>query len=250
MLDERDEEAVNLLIEHFGGHSPGGAARHVRLPPGKPTAPRPLSGVSAPASPRCGRATGHRSAVSRSSRCSPCAYWPASQVQRPATTARRSAAVPVRPRQRIEDLAAAVDLGRPDPGRGTDYCGWPREARQVDGDRVGRRPARECVPPAAGAADRTPRWLRLDEELRSCIRPRAALASSPRHVPDRIEAVPAIPRTMTGKKLELPVKRILLGESPEKVASRDALGGDPRAIDAFGGIRLGRRTHWKNSTTA
>jgi acetoacetyl-CoA synthetase len=44
--------------------------------------------------------------------------------------------------------------------------------------------------------------------------------------------VPAIPRTMTGKKLELPVKRIMLGDSAEKVASRDALA-DPAAIDAF-----------------
>ena len=58
---------------------------------------------------------------------------------------------------------------------------------------------------------------------------RAAL--SPRHVPDTVEAVPAIPRTLTGKKLELPVKRILLGAPPKDVASRDALadpGGDRR----------------------
>ena len=51
-------------------------------------------------------------------------------------------------------------------------------------------------------------------------------------MPDTIEAVPAIPRTLTGKKLELPVKRILLGTPPEEVASRDALA-DPHAIDAF-----------------
>ena len=49
-------------------------------------------------------------------------------------------------------------------------------------------------------------------------------ALSPRHVPDAIEAVPAIPRTFTAKKLELPVKRILLGAQAEEVASRDALG--------------------------
>jgi acetoacetyl-CoA synthetase len=51
-------------------------------------------------------------------------------------------------------------------------------------------------------------------------------------VPDGIEAVPAIPRTLTGKKLELPVKRILRGTPAEQVASRDALA-DPDAIDAF-----------------
>ena len=44
--------------------------------------------------------------------------------------------------------------------------------------------------------------------------------------------MPAIPKTLTMKKLELPVKRILLGDPPEKVASRDALA-DPGALDAF-----------------
>jgi acetoacetyl-CoA synthetase len=51
-------------------------------------------------------------------------------------------------------------------------------------------------------------------------------------VPDTIVSVPAIPRTLTGKKLEAPVKRILLGESSERVASRDSLL-DPAALDAF-----------------
>jgi acetoacetyl-CoA synthetase len=44
--------------------------------------------------------------------------------------------------------------------------------------------------------------------------------------------VPAIPRTLTAKKLELPVKRILLGTPASDVASRDALA-DPQALDAF-----------------
>jgi len=55
---------------------------------------------------------------------------------------------------------------------------------------------------------------------------------SPRHVPDRVVAVSGIPRTLTGKKLEAPVKRILRGEPPDKVASRDSLA-DPAALDAF-----------------
>src|SRR5262249_51780377 len=55
---------------------------------------------------------------------------------------------------------------------------------------------------------------------------------SPRHVPDGIEAVGAIPRTLTGKKLEAPVKRLLRGAAPEEVASRDALL-DPTALDTF-----------------
>ncbi len=44
--------------------------------------------------------------------------------------------------------------------------------------------------------------------------------------------VPAIPRTLTGKKLEAPVKRILRGEPAERVASRGSLA-DPGALDAF-----------------
>ncbi len=51
-------------------------------------------------------------------------------------------------------------------------------------------------------------------------------------MPDTITAVPAIPRTLTGKKLEAPVKRILRGEPAESVASRGALA-EPEAIDAF-----------------
>ena len=58
------------------------------------------------------------------------------------------------------------------------------------------------------------------------------MSLSPRHVPDAIVAVPAIPRTLTGKKLEVPVKRILTGSSVDEVASRDALV-DPDAIEAF-----------------
>jgi acetoacetyl-CoA synthetase len=72
----------------------------------------------------------------------------------------------------------------------------------------------------------------LDAELEGRIR--AALRSelSPRHVPDTIAAVPAIPRTLTGKKLEAPVKRILRGAPADQVASRGALAV-PQAIDAF-----------------
>ncbi|MGE5275013.1 MAG: hypothetical protein ACM3QU_14785, partial [Verrucomicrobiota bacterium] len=55
---------------------------------------------------------------------------------------------------------------------------------------------------------------------------------SPRHKPDEIVAVPAIPRTMTGKKLELPVKKILSGTPVAEVVSRDTLV-DPASIEAF-----------------
>jgi acetoacetyl-CoA synthetase len=72
----------------------------------------------------------------------------------------------------------------------------------------------------------------LDDDLRGRIAGTLRAELSPRHVPDSIVAVPAVPRTMTGKKLEAPVKRILLGARAEDVASADALL-DPGAIEAF-----------------
>jgi acetoacetyl-CoA synthetase len=74
--------------------------------------------------------------------------------------------------------------------------------------------------------------LELDGELRSRIANALRTALSPRHAPDSIVAVPAIPRTLTGKKLELPVKRILTGAAVSDVASRDALV-DPDSIQPF-----------------
>ncbi|HUA44969.1 MAG TPA: acetoacetate--CoA ligase [Solirubrobacteraceae bacterium] len=72
----------------------------------------------------------------------------------------------------------------------------------------------------------------LDDPLRQRIARALRTELSPRHVPDTIVSVPGIPRTLTGKKLEAPVKRILRGEAAERVASRDSLA-DPAALDAF-----------------
>jgi len=72
----------------------------------------------------------------------------------------------------------------------------------------------------------------LDEELRSTIARSLGRELSPRHVPDAVVEVLSIPRTLTGKKLEAPVKRVLAGAPPEQVASLDALL-DPTAFDAF-----------------
>jgi len=55
---------------------------------------------------------------------------------------------------------------------------------------------------------------------------------SPRHVPDFVAAVPAVPRTLTGKKLETPIKKILAGSNPDHVASKGAIT-DYEAIEAF-----------------
>ena len=72
----------------------------------------------------------------------------------------------------------------------------------------------------------------LDEELIGRLRTALRTELSPRHVPDSIEAIPAVPRTLSGKKLEVPVKRILAGEPPERAAARESLA-DPAALDFF-----------------
>jgi acetoacetyl-CoA synthetase len=55
---------------------------------------------------------------------------------------------------------------------------------------------------------------------------------TPRHVPDKRDQVPAIPYSLTGKKMEVPVRRILMGVAPEKAANRSAVA-DPGALDFF-----------------
>jgi acetoacetyl-CoA synthetase len=75
----------------------------------------------------------------------------------------------------------------------------------------------------------------LDDDLRAAIARALRTELSPRHVPDEVHAVPAVPRTLSGKKLEVPVKRILLGQPADVVASKDALA-DPSALDWYRGL--------------
>jgi acetoacetyl-CoA synthetase len=72
----------------------------------------------------------------------------------------------------------------------------------------------------------------LDDALRAKVSSALRTALSPRHVADTIVAVAAVPRNLTGKKLELPVKRILQGAVPETVASRESLG-NPASLDDY-----------------
>ncbi|WP_234197650.1 acetoacetate--CoA ligase [Pseudacidovorax sp. NFM-22] len=74
--------------------------------------------------------------------------------------------------------------------------------------------------------------IELDEPLRQRIRQALRTGLSARHVPDEIVPVALVPRTITGKKLELPVKKLLLGQPLDKVVKRDALA-QPAAIDWF-----------------
>jgi acetoacetyl-CoA synthetase len=74
--------------------------------------------------------------------------------------------------------------------------------------------------------------VQLDDDLTARIRAQLRTQLSPRHLPDTIEAVPAVPRTLSGKKLEVPVKRILTGSRADDVASRSSLA-DPGALAWF-----------------
>jgi acetoacetyl-CoA synthetase len=72
----------------------------------------------------------------------------------------------------------------------------------------------------------------LSDELTAEIKRRIRELCSPRHVPDAIYQIAEVPRTLSGKVLEVPVKRILTGTPPERAASRDSLA-NPRSLDYF-----------------
>jgi acetoacetyl-CoA synthetase len=72
----------------------------------------------------------------------------------------------------------------------------------------------------------------LDDELPREIARRVREQCSPRHVPNEVFEIEEVPRTLSGKVLEVPVKRILMGTPAEKAASRDSLA-NPHALDYF-----------------
>ena len=80
------------------------------------------------------------------------------------------------------------------------------------------------VSPAGGAP--------LDDALRDRIRAALRTELSPRHVPDEIHQVRAVPRTLSAKKLEVPVKKILTGTPVDSAAAKGALV-NPEVLDAF-----------------
>lgn len=86
--------------------------------------------------------------------------------------------------------------------------------------------------PAAG--------VNLDDALREKIKEAIRTGASPRHVPDEILEVPAIPHTRTGKKLEVPVKRLLQGTPPEQVVNPAAVGA-PEIVDYYARLGAERR---------
>jgi acetoacetyl-CoA synthetase len=79
----------------------------------------------------------------------------------------------------------------------------------------------------------------LDDDLVARIKRRIREDCSPRHVPNEIHQIAEVPRTLSGKALEVPVKRILMGHPAEKAASRESLA-NPAALDYF--VALGRQS--------
>jgi acetoacetyl-CoA synthetase len=72
----------------------------------------------------------------------------------------------------------------------------------------------------------------LSDELVAAIKRRIREDCSPRHVPNEIHQIAEVPRTLSGKALEVPVKRILMGQPADQAASRDSLA-NPAALDVF-----------------
>jgi acetoacetyl-CoA synthetase len=72
----------------------------------------------------------------------------------------------------------------------------------------------------------------LSDDLVAQIKRRIRSDCSPRHVPNEVRQIAEIPRTLSGKVLEVPVKRILMGQPADQAASRDSLA-NPAALDVF-----------------
>lgn len=77
--------------------------------------------------------------------------------------------------------------------------------------------------------------VQLDGELAGRIKRRLKSALSPRHVPDGVFAAPEVPRTLNGKKLEVPIIRILSGVDPDKAVNRDSMA-NPQALEFYLGF--------------
>ena len=140
----------------------------------------------------------------------------------------------------ITERGTAVIYGRSDStiNRGGIRMGTSEIYRAVLGARRDRRRARRRRPPA-----RRPRagcrcsssCARAPSSTTSCAaRSPAASARTARRAtsPTRSSQIAEVPRTLSGKVLEVPVKRILMGTPPEKAASRDSLA-NPAALDWF-----------------
>ncbi|EHP40633.1 acetoacetyl-CoA synthetase, partial [Cupriavidus basilensis OR16] len=81
--------------------------------------------------------------------------------------------------------------------------------------------------------------IELTPGLTATIRDRIKVALSARHVPNEVFQVTAIPRTLSGKKMELPIKKLLLGQPLENVANPDTMA-NPASLAWFAGFARDR----------
>jgi len=131
----------------------------------------------------------------------------------------------------LTERGSVIVLGRSDAtlNRGGVRTGTAEIYRLVEAmDEVEETVALDAPGPEPGSSKlvllvRLREGLMLDEELRARIKARLREGLSPRHVPDEIYQVPDVPRTLTGKKVEVPIRKIFSGARAEQVI-------DPRSL--------------------
>ncbi|MDA4127102.1 MAG: acetoacetate--CoA ligase [Thaumarchaeota archaeon] len=92
----------------------------------------------------------------------------------------------------------------------------------------------------------TTKGKKLDAELEARIRKKIRIDISPKYVPDKVIQVPSVPKTLNGKKLEVPIKRLLMGADPIRVFNKDSLA-NPASMDFY--LELAKERAGKQSTT-
>jgi acetoacetyl-CoA synthetase len=83
----------------------------------------------------------------------------------------------------------------------------------------------------------------IDGALRERINLQIRTKASARHVPDEVVQVAAIPRTLNGKKMEVPVRKLLLGSDPGKVASPDVMQ-NPASLTFYAEYAKSLQSRW------
>jgi acetoacetyl-CoA synthetase len=87
---------------------------------------------------------------------------------------------------------------------------------------------------------------KVDDGLISKITAKIRSDLSPRYVPDQVLGVPSVPKTLNGKKLEVPIKRVLMGGDPGKILNRDSIA-DPGSVDFY--VELASKWEGKRGAT-
>ena len=139
---------------------------------------------------------------------------------------------------KIKPSGSAVIYGRSDAviNRGGVRMGTAEIYRAVD--KVGEVQDSLVIDTQKDGEDYMPLFVvlkegvQLDDDLVRKIKKSIRETTSPRHVPDEVLTIPEVPRTLNGKKVEVPVKKILSGTPPEEAVSKDSLS-NPDSLDTF-----------------